>query len=639
MKEIFKKAGVLLMAALLVAGLVLSCDDGSSNTSSSKTYTVTFDKGVGTSEASPKTATTPKGGGTVSLPTTNPAAPTGKVFQEWNTKSDGTGTTFTAATNVTSNITVYAIFKDNLSSSCALSGVTVAGVSPSPNSSYADTWAGVQTTGVISLSGSQKTDAEIKFSISTNATVEGGKITDDTNPTFGTIASGAKLTFSNGDILGFKVTAQDGIAVRYYKYTLKIGLNAELKEVWIGKEVNEDGTTGTSGSLGTAKDTWGTFANDERGELDVQEILESNSQTPIKIVPADTGATIQYDVLVVTNNQESTLSWKDYTATTTAVFGGETYLAIKVQSAEKEGDNYVYKYYRIAVNTKNGTDITYGQPKIWQDNDPTKVGTPYVDTLWDSVDWLDISRVNKAESYATWFGTDYGQHTSGKAKALWDDDGIYVYFVATFKDYKTSANQATATVRTASRSGDAAAWESGHGTDITDSSNTTPGDDHLKDSLEVFINERYETFKSGNYGNQYRSGVINEDGKTIFLSGDWPSDVGDNSNNQQDDFYNNLTKFQLDYKVNSWVTKDGSGKETGYVIIMHVPFVKYYMENISQVFNAAGNVKEGAQVGFELQINACATGTRDGILTWNGVTGQSYHNVRNYGIATLIGRP
>jgi uncharacterized repeat protein (TIGR02543 family) len=71
------------------------------------TYTVTFDKNDGGTEASPVTKT-------VTVPATKidalPTAParSGYAFIAWNTAPDGSGTAFTAATTVTGNITIYA---------------------------------------------------------------------------------------------------------------------------------------------------------------------------------------------------------------------------------------------------------------------------------------------------------------------------------------------------------------------------------------------------------------------------------------------------------------------------------------------------------------------------------------------------
>ena len=73
--------------------------------------TVTFNKNGGDTEASPNTMTVTSGSSVGTLPT----APTRTdyTFKGWNTAADGNGTEFTAATTVTSNITVYAQWERN----------------------------------------------------------------------------------------------------------------------------------------------------------------------------------------------------------------------------------------------------------------------------------------------------------------------------------------------------------------------------------------------------------------------------------------------------------------------------------------------------------------------------------------------
>lgn len=74
---------------------------------------VIFDKNGGDTEADPRIMVQDKAVGAVNhfdLPTTNPTR-TGYIFTGWNTKADGSGDAFTAATDVTSNITVYAQWK------------------------------------------------------------------------------------------------------------------------------------------------------------------------------------------------------------------------------------------------------------------------------------------------------------------------------------------------------------------------------------------------------------------------------------------------------------------------------------------------------------------------------------------------
>ena len=76
---------------------------------------VIFDKNGGDTEADPRIMVQDKVVGAVNhfdLPTTEPTR-SGYIFTGWNTKADGSGDAFTAATDVTSNITVYAQWKDS----------------------------------------------------------------------------------------------------------------------------------------------------------------------------------------------------------------------------------------------------------------------------------------------------------------------------------------------------------------------------------------------------------------------------------------------------------------------------------------------------------------------------------------------
>ena len=76
---------------------------------------VIFDKNGGDTEADPRIMVQDKVAGVVNhfdLPTTEPTR-SGYDFMGWNTKADGTGAAFTATTDVTDNMTVYAQWKVN----------------------------------------------------------------------------------------------------------------------------------------------------------------------------------------------------------------------------------------------------------------------------------------------------------------------------------------------------------------------------------------------------------------------------------------------------------------------------------------------------------------------------------------------
>jgi hypothetical protein len=89
------------------------------------TYTVTFDKNGGDTDANPASISGVLYNATVTLPT----APTlaGSAFASWNTAKDRTGTTFDATTKVTDNITVYAQWTAVLSSDKAITAFTIPG--------------------------------------------------------------------------------------------------------------------------------------------------------------------------------------------------------------------------------------------------------------------------------------------------------------------------------------------------------------------------------------------------------------------------------------------------------------------------------------------------------------------------------
>lgn len=75
------------------------------------TYTVTFAKNGGDTQASPGAIEVISGGQVGTLPTV--PARSGYTFTGWNTQADGSGIAFTAATTVTGAITVYAQWSKN----------------------------------------------------------------------------------------------------------------------------------------------------------------------------------------------------------------------------------------------------------------------------------------------------------------------------------------------------------------------------------------------------------------------------------------------------------------------------------------------------------------------------------------------
>ena len=491
------------------------------------------------------------------------------------------------------------------SSNAQLSTLTVAGMSAQPGTPAA-TWNGVTVAGLLSLSNSKKENAIVVGApIIKAATVEYALVTTaGGEPGFSATDT---YTFADGNILYVKVTAENGVNINYYKIEVQIGRDATLASVKIG--------TAEADSLGTPQTAWGTgnwgnSTSPRRGTCQADGKMPDEGFT-VEITSTDEEATVVWARTPPRGSASATVTYPEpttYDGKSPWQFPTDASdLTIKVTSANGATTNW----YQVRLFVKSYAEIYKGTPATLNADD----------SAWDTADWLDVSRLNTAESYDVWFGTDYGRHTTARAKVLWDDDGLWSYWDIDFIDYKTSETGNTLP-RSASLSGDKSTYTPG--TDITASANSVPNNAHTNDSVEFFVNERFQAQKTGNFGNQYRSGLPNADG-TIWLSGEKGAAPAD---------FNPITAFQIEKKVNAYVKKNGN-KDIGYVIIMRVPWVHYGADD-DQVFDANKKVIPGAEIGLELQVNACAAaGTRNGILTWNGVTSQAYQNVKSFGIVTL----
>jgi len=528
-----------------------------------------------------------------------------------------------------------------------------------PSNTYAGIDAITQV-GVLSLSNAKKTNAPIQGTPRYNAAkVEYAFSTTSAKPAETEFTTEVTThSFEDGHYIFIKVTAENNVDFSYYKIEVQVGRDATLASVKVGDATAEN--------LGTVKTTWGNgrYTLAERGTCQADGRMPDDGFT-VLITPTDAEATVQWAKIIppkTNSTQNDTVdvtepaTWDGDKNESKYIFPSDASdLVIKVTSANTMNVNY----YRVRFIAKSYGVIYKGTPKLVNPNNTND--KTYIDPIWNNAayftdegegamkGWMDVSRMNTAESYAAWFATDEGRHTSARAKVLWDDDGLWVYWDITFKTpYTDNAGSKT---RSASLSGAASTYTPG--TDETSMTNSVPSDAHTRDSVEFFVNERWQTYKSGNYGNQYRSGLPASDG-TIWLSGEKGIGVGSlgNATNILPPF-NPITRFQINKKVRAW-TKPSNG---GYVIIMGVPWVNYGPETTEsigtannepipnpnlgkdtddQLFGADGKIIEGAEIGLELQVNACAVaGTRNGILTWNGVTSQAYQNVKSFGIVTL----
>jgi uncharacterized repeat protein (TIGR02543 family) len=303
--------------------------------------------------------------------------------------------------------------------------------------------------------------------------------------------------------------------------------------------------------------------------------------------------------------------------TTPATFVEGDKLYIKVVSANESRTNY----YIIQVYFVDSQTIYYGQPVI---NGTT------IDPLWEANyhgPVFNISRVNTNEQTPPFrfFNTVDGAsgNTLGKAKVLWDDNGLYVYTTVEYHDYYASEEDKAA------------------GT-VTERVTNMIGN-YQSDSLEIFTNLRYQKLTDETYdlAQQFRVGFSDGSlpGDTFTSNSGGSFVVGGNQRNMaglgiQPDNQARWA-FQQSGEFYAWITKNGE-KETGYKVLAKVPWYLIGYDDTNDVFDANGLVKNDAKIGLEFQLNvSVANGERDALLTANGISTQAVTNVTNYAVVTL----
>jgi len=417
----------------------------------------------------------------------------------------------------------------------------------------------------------------------------------------------------DGDKIYLKSISGNGQTTSYYGWVIATGRWANIDSITIeGQEV----------ILGTPGATWDDYAL-QAGTFDF------HGSIPISGFAVAVVAEGKVMYAKVTGNADPTSVFADLPSGPIALATGDV-LWFKVTSR----DGLVSKFYKIWVYMEAIADVYYGQPTIYkapaggQPGDP-----PQLDPLWDDIDWT--FRVNRTNLYEMspiykflntvdghYNTTGYG-HTEGKVKAYWDDNGLYVYGQMDFHDYYANVSATSPTARTTVLSPAA----SGTGSVADDNI-------HNYDSLEIFTNERLQAYTAGNFGIEYRIAPSSTDqrqpGTFSRISGYDPTGLS-----------GNIAALRDSGNYYSWIMKDGTGKEKGYSVIAYIPWRAKTSAQANEVFTDGGLVdaeaNAGPTIGVEFQLNTVTTGgTRDAILTWNGVTGQAYQQCRNYGKIKLI---
>ncbi|MDR1127487.1 MAG: hypothetical protein LBL06_05100 [Treponema sp.] len=339
-------------------------------------------------------------------------------------------------------VNYYRIQVTTKSANNNLTGITFGDVSATlgtPAATYNDA---SLVAGAVSLTNDQITSVVVTATPSSStATVKYAKVIGDGAPTF---ADSLTDSFADGNFVYVEVTAQNGTDKNIYKVEVQIGRNANLTGISIGG-VNAYSFGTPSATVATA--TAGRFLFN----------APSADNVAVTTSVADTAATVKY---------------AKATGTATPTFGNETsftfndldYLYIEATAA----NGTTKLYYKIQVNLQQTATITYGTPDLDKKGD---------DPIWANLTEYNINKVYPTDSTAAF---SENPDTSGIAKALFDENGVWVYVEVTDPDVHTSVP-------------------------------TT--DQYLYDSVEVFINENLadeENIGYANKGGQYRVGAQGE---------------------------------------------------------------------------------------------------------------------------------
>jgi len=501
----------------------------------------------------------------------------------------------------------------------------VIGGEAAPRSAYGPEWNDITGTAIVGLSPGVAQNATVVATTSgTGAKVRYAhvaKANATDAPTFtgdplDSATASSAFNLGDEDIIYVEVNSADGSQVRIYKVVIEVGRNANLASIAI--DTTPQDSTGPDSWLGTPANTWAAALP---GDFQTDRQIAALGGLGIKIVPEDSFVTdpngqgkIEYfldgpSATLLTNEP----TWVDYPSAGIPVqmfdLEGTYYLYVKVTAYA--GGSYVMYYKTKLVFPATGK-IVYGQPELVRNNQF------YYDTdVWDDPDVYTfvINRPNKAENPTGYFydGQAWGgQHTTAIGKAVWDNDGIYVYVDATTKQYRETEGGALKDRPIAL---------------------ANVGSDHQGDSVEVFVNERLQVTTGvapfRDMGNQFRIGA---DGRLTARAG---PETGAARPAVDAWIANATANGQAVARLKADGGVANSAHDGGYEVLLFVPFTWTEDLAASDVF-ANGSVKDLSTIGFELQLNTgVVDNVRDGILTWNGVMTQSYGNASGYGEVVL----
>jgi len=409
--------------------------------------------------------------------------------------------------------------------------------------------------------------------VAASATVGEGDFTIEYNP-----GSKPLRNFADGDKLYVKMTAEDGVTVRYYGFQVIIGADATLYDIVfshtynigfpspVTEEINVD-------SLGEALNTLSDFNADNQGQIQFK-VLQPATGFKIQAVSNDPDATVTMSM--------NGSGW-NINNDANVIFNEGDYLYVKVVS----GNQQVTRYYKIGIYLKGPVQIPYGTPATINAASP--------DAKWNGAsEWLPINR--PGIDGADWLELPDADKSFGQAKLMWDENGLWVY---------------------------AQVWEKNVSLVGADADGSG---EHMVSSVELFINEAYSAgvttgnvTQSNNNGGQYRMGANGE------RSGSPTAAVT---------AFNTLGKYSAQKYTGNMPAAPDSIKlndiNNGYAVIFQAPW------RFTSQYPLADNKK----ISIELQINVTGSdGSRIGVLNWNNISSGSYMSLADYGEAVLLPKP
>ena len=483
----------------------------------------------------------------------------------------------------------YRVQVNTLSSSATVNTVTF-GSTAAASGAYSATWPPSEP-GSVELSKSNNTNVNVIITAGVSTTtINYAYVTDKSTvePTWITLAQGGAIpafqTMNHGDFLGIKVVSQDQSNTRYYKIDIMVGTNALLTSVKIGQV--------TITAVGTPRPTWNGEGLVPGAYLGLDRVAPTGSPLEVTIVPQDSLATYKWAYSQTAATAQP--NYADLPQDKNITFFAEGFLYLEVTSENTE----VKMYYTIRAAMQQSVDLNFGMPNILDGQ---------IDSAWDDVtEVMMIQRLfpRDNEGPAEWIA-NVTEHTIGRAKALWDDEGLYLYVDVDDDDLAPMDG------------------------------NLTNNNAHRYDSVEIFVNEAKsmanvsDSAAFGRAGSQYRVGM------TGHISGN--STRGNPDAIGAMEALNNYSAWIKKADKTAWVEGvDDLEDAVGYIVIAQVPWRFKSGTDKVDMFDVDGKVKDNVEIGFELQINACdSPGSRWGTLCWNNSATTNYQDASNFGVATL----